>query len=278
MLPNATVNQLRCAFVSAVYDYFYCKTYSLDCCITEVEELFRLYKLTQVPCDLTPELECLLKEFDTTDFTIDCDEENTQMLCSIQLQVTHSISESVGSLYVHLLNDFNGTAYSYYPVNSNVVPQPNSVYTVLTDSPLISAINGTITVPINYTIYDSNQVNFNPRYGSIQASMTLSTSSHTASYISTIRLDKTDATGTPTGHSIFNLSPLTSPYLSCVGCTTVTASHLYFSNSNWPTAIQSVIKNAVLTESGAVNVDPVAYRDIDTILLGLRVKHNPSGI
>ena len=84
----------------------------------------------------------------------------------------------------------------------------------------------------------------------------------------------------PIGYTVFDINPNTSPYLSCSGCTTVNASHLLFNASyaNWKTAVENIIKNAVLTESGAINVDPVAYKDNDTVQIALRAKHQPAGI
>lgn len=119
MLLNATVNQLRCAFVKAVYDYFYCQTYSLDCCITNAEELFRLYKLTQVPCDLTPELECTLNEFDVVDYTLDCSDFTPPVLCNEQYAYNVEVMRQDIQLYIHAVNKYNGTVYLNYKIIQN---------------------------------------------------------------------------------------------------------------------------------------------------------------
>lgn len=231
MLQNATVNKLRCAFVQATYDYFYCQTYSLDCCLDEAKDLYLKYKLTQLPCELTPDQECMLEATDVTDYTLDCQAYSPTVPCSEQLIVTSEVLTTSANFFVHLLNNFNGTAYSYYPVVSDSIAQPNSVWTILTDSPTATA-NGTIQVPSGYTIFDSYQLELPEAFPYFQIVLQLDPSVHNASYIKNIRLEKTDNTGMPIGFSIFDISPVSSPYLSCAGCTTITASHLYFSNAN----------------------------------------------
>lgn len=64
-------------------------------------------------------------------------------------------------------------------------------------------------------------------------------------------MSKTTSAGIDAGDfEIIDTDPSTSPYLSCVGCTTVNPLHLVFGHSNWPTAFSTLLKNAVLTLSG----------------------------
>lgn len=110
MLQNATVNKLRCAFVQATYDYFYCQTYSLDCCLDEAKDLYLKYKLTQLPCELTPDQECMLEATDVTDYTLDCQAYSPTVPCSQQYTYEITTNCQQMQLYVHVVNPYNGTA------------------------------------------------------------------------------------------------------------------------------------------------------------------------
>lgn len=133
---------------------------------------------------------------------------------------------------------------------------------MLTNSPTISVVNGNIIVPSGFTILDEYELVKANNYQIVTELIPINWFTYQNSYIKLVRLSQTETNGTDLGNFIVvDVSPISSPYLSCVGCTTVTASNLYFGHANWKTAIETVLKNAILTLGGDVDyIFPVAIK------------------
>lgn len=252
MLLLATVNQLKCAFVKATYDYFYCQTYSLDCCLDEAKELYLKAKLAlQDACTLDVNTECILNETKVTDYTLDCSDYTAPVPCEDQYPYTVTVSEEPVQLYTHVLNNRTGSNFLNYKIIQNEWYYDGSIFLILSNSPSISIVNGNFTVPAGYTIFDQHEVIKANNLQTVAILVPINWFSYQNSYIKLVRLSQTESDGSDLGNFVvIDVSPTSSPYLSCVGCTTVNPAELYFGHTNWKDAIVTVISNAILTLGG----------------------------
>lgn len=277
MLQTADVIKIECAFVKSVYDYIYHRQYTTDLCLDKVKSAYLLMLKAHNTC-LTYEQECEVIETEVTDYTLDCTTSITTP-CSTVGEITVSSSRKDCTYTAALRNPVNNTGFPYVDLQDNEVYHKGKMNIVITSpcssySTTLQAETGTILIgsPVTSDIYDF----------SVFASYIIdNVTSLSTYYISSIRLYATDSSGNVINSAIdIDISPTTSPYLSCPSCTTVTPSHLYFGHANYTTALKNVIDNAIRVISGSPSNASIEVTNVNTTGYEIRsrIKHNPSGV
>lgn len=235
-LQLADVDNLRCAFVHQINQYHLCKKYAVTCCLDEAKESYRKYTLSSSACTLSKEVVCGLKNNLETSKAVSC---SLSVPCSGQAAI-ETKQTTRGPLYSPSIID--DTLSGSYPLQSsyvNLYTQDNSLY-----------IKGKIKVGIIDEAFTTiNSVDFltgsaligssvvtSPEYemrAQIKFGLAAWGDTSTA-YVKKIRLYKTDSLGNfvPLNFVDVDVSPTTSPYLTCGSCTAVTPTHLYVNNAN----------------------------------------------
>lgn len=248
MIPTAIANKIRCDFVNKIYEYLLCRTYSIDCCLDDAKLAYLRAKLAYfTDCDLTHEQECALTSLKLTDYYEDCSVSPEPTPCSAQGSVSLSFQSTASATYnVYLRNNSSNTAYAYFPLLSDTIYQPARIYALYTDSPTINLTAGIFSVPAPYTLVDSELITSGSQLVGGVTLVTLDAlnvfgttsiqipGAHLVTgYIRELKLHYTTSAGTYIGDNVsIDISPATSPYLSCPGCTTVTGTDLYFTSAN----------------------------------------------
>jgi hypothetical protein len=277
MLNPAIVTNYQCAFVEAVLDYFECLTYSLNCCVDDAYELYLSSKIVaQIECSLSPEEICTYTLNAPDSSLVDCTIPFVPKPCDEQVEIDVSVSSLFKQLYVHMFNRQNGSAHPYFTIADNQIEHPSQIIFFLTDSPTyVVGPPGVTTLAAGSTLYDTNYLNtgVNRWYIPIRT-----TNTHPASYIRTIRLGYTEFNGTYTGAFVdADVSPASSPYLNCIGCTVVNPAHLYFGSANWSTAMVTVLRNIAFSLTGDANrIEPECTKNNNGHYVGTFAKRNPS--
>lgn len=277
MLQTADVIKIECAFVQSIFDYLYRRQYTTDLCLDEVKSAYILMLKAHNTC-LTYEQECEVLDAEVTDYTVDCGDGATTPCATVgTIEVTSSRKDCTYT--AALRNPVNNTGYPYVDLQNNQVYHKGKMNIVVTSpcgnySTTLQAQTGTILIgtPTTSDVYDF----------SVFASYILdNVTTLNTYYISSIRLYATDNSGNVINSAVdIDISPLTSPYLSCPSCTTVNPAHLYFGHANYTTALKNVIDNAIKILSGSTSTASIDVYNVNTTGYEIRsrIKHNPSGV
>lgn len=277
MIQTATVNKIDCAFVQEIYEFLQNRKFALDVCTDDAAAAFLLSLKAHSTC-LTYEDECAIESTPIKDYTVDCSA-SAYTPCATVGSVSITPSTSTCTYNTALQNPSNGTGYPYVDLQNNQIFHKGQINLHVTSSCGdydSSTLVETGTVLIGATPVTSTDYDF-----AVTASHDLdNVTTLTNSYIKTIRLYRTDSSGALVNTAFdVDVSPTTSPFLSCGSCTTVNPAHLYFGHANYTTALQTTIENAVRVMSGDSANISVVVRTLGTTGYSIvtRTKHNPSG-
>ena len=276
MLATATVTKIDCNFVHEVYQYLYNRRYSLEICPDAAIAAFLLHLRAHNDC-LTFEDECDLESLSLTDYSLDCNTSATAA-CGTVGTITITTSNPACVYSTAIENPSNGTGYPYVDLqNDNVYHKGRTTLHVTSScgdyNNIIPVETGTVLIGASTTTSTDYDFAIHARHDVDNVT------SLTNSYIKSLRLYHTDSSGALVNTSTdVDLDPNTTPYLSCAGCTTVTASDLYFGAANYTTALYNLIRNAVRVLSGDANNISVLVQPINATGYSVitRSKHNPA--
>lgn len=276
MLATATVTKIDCNFVHKVYKYLYNRRYSLETCIDEAVDAFLLHLRAHNDC-LTYEDECELDSLALTDYSLDCDTSVTATCSTVgDIDVTVTTPACIYSTAIQ--NPANGTGYPYVDLQNDNVYHKGKTTLHVTSScgdydNVIPVETGTVLIGSSTTTSTDYDFAIHARHDIDNVT------NLTSSYIKSLRLYHTDSSGALVNmFTDIDLDPTTTPYLSCSGCTTVTAADLYFGAANYTTALYNLVRNAVKVLSGDANNISLLVQPINATGYSLitRSKHNPA--
>jgi hypothetical protein len=280
-LLTADVNNIGCRFSSLLNDYLLCLKYDTNCCLCSAKSAYLDYKLSSLPCTLQDSTICELKKssnkknyVSTCVSSVSCPQQST---CSITTSTLSSTYKSSFSASPQSL-----TLSAQMPITL----VPNSIYHkgYLTAGVLLSNnLSNTYQVSTGKALVG----------GVVSSSPTLDMSAKTqltligvnnlsTGFIQTIRLYYTNSSGQFVASNFWdiNVSP-TSPYLTCgSGCTVVNPLDLYFSATNFTTALANVIKNAIQVLTSGINIDVSVSKlnGTSNLRIATTIKHLPSSV
>jgi hypothetical protein len=278
MIAPAVVTKVDCKFVYEVYQYLYNRRFSLQACTDEALAAFLLHLRAHSDC-LTYEDECQIASLDITDYSVDCSTA-TSSPCSTVGSVTLTESTTPCVYSTAIQNPLNLTGFPYVDLQNDEVFHKGQLNLHVTSS--CGDYDETFPVETGTVLIGSSTTTSTDYDFAITARHELgNVTSLNTSYIKTIRLYQTDSTGNLVPSPIdIDVSPTTSPYLSCGSCTPVTASHLYFSHADFKTALDTVIHNAVGVLCGDSDAISLKVDTLNTTGYSVitRTKHNPAGV
>jgi hypothetical protein len=288
ILQAADVAALRCRFVNDIYKYIRCLRYSIDCCLDTAKESFLDYKRADSNCTLNTGEYCDLKDKAKTSLVVDC---SVELPCESQADVEVKINVS-GDVYQSSLitPSFDTDVLPVTSTKADIVLVPNS--TVQKAVVTLGVYNQSLNV-LDTQIIESGSAKVNgvevfsePLYDlRVGTQFDIDgVANYPSSYIRKIRIYYTTATGQydPMNFWDVDVSPITSPYLSGPGLTTVDFNDLFFTSPNWATALTNVVNNAITVLLGSPYSNYIqfsAYKPINVNRLSLSTmtKHLPSG-
>lgn len=276
MLQAADVDKLRCNFVFDVYEYFKCKKYSLSCCNDVAKQSYMDFKLAEkYECPIDVHEDCRLQTIESKVDVVECTPEDFE--CSLQGGVKLTATTDSVTYTTTLENWVNGSAYPmivqgyglYQPAGIDFVTRDNLGNIVDTHRVWAGSIKigGVVTSDDSYKL------------GAYTLIKKENITNVAGSYLTSVRLERTDSAGNPTGlYTDFNVSPIDSPYLASP--VAVTPADLYFTSPNFPTAIAQVLRNGVFAITGDVDdVDVVAqFAGVNGFKVKTRINNGPQAL
>lgn len=273
------VNKIKCNFVNEVVKYIACGKYSIDCCSTKALKAWMNYKLAVfTDCDIPVDATCYLTELDLTDYVVDCSAAVSLLDCDNQISL--SLSKVVESCTINsvLANPNNGSQFPVVTVLNDASYPVASINLVTTSS--CGESNTHLIESGSYLVSGTPVVNeeFNPH---VRVSIDiLNVAGNAGGFVNYMWVYETlNATTINPVRILINLDPTTSPYLSCGGCTVVNPAELYFDHPNFVNALQTAIRNAMLTLYGDADLGDFRVEAIgNNYRVSSLAKHNPADI
>lgn len=278
------VNKIKCYAVKLILKYITCNKYSIDCCYKSALKALADYKLASfTDCDVPHASLCYLSDLQLSDYTIECGEGVTLLDCTDQVDLALSKFTESCTFTTSLANPDNGTAFpKIYVIDDDSYPLAKiNINTVVTGVGTNTNCSGSQTDEIESGAQLSGgspvlDDEYNPH---ARISLPLYNVNTVHGYMKNIWIAQTINPATLDSSDIeIDISPSTSPYKSCTGCTTVSSADMYFDHPNFSSAMTNILRNAMLTLYGDADLGDfrVETNGTNGYTVSSLVKHNPA--
>lgn len=248
------VNKLKCNFVHEVAKYITCGKYSLDCCSTKALRAWLDYKLaTFTDCEISAEANCYLQELEPKDYVLDCNDAITILDCNDQINLNLSKLIQSCTISSMLSNPDNGSKYPKFNLTSNTTYPVATINVVTTSScgdSNTTAISSGCQPDVNGDLQCHEE--FNP-HARITLDLENVRNPGNTGYYKRLWIAQTTTPATLSNIFEIDISPTTSPYRTCSGCTTVDPAEMVFDHPNFAVAMTTLLRNAMWVLYGDFN-------------------------
>lgn len=259
MLQIADVNKLKCKFVTEWVKFLQRRKYVIGYCYDDIYKYLEYYKLAtslsecleyEDECELTKLATLLPDEPNDGTITLNCADQLQLSLSSTPKVCTYTPSASI-----------DGQSKMKFTIKNNSILHDRTVN--------LTVLNGCNNQTTIDEVYTDSVTYFETGY-TLTGAKTM-----TNGYMKQVLLYKTDATATLTPIYI-DTSPTSSYLTGAAG--TVLSADLYFSSSNYATAVSTLLKNAIASNYGLITyIEPNIRFDVSgNLYFFTKVKHDPS--